>query len=61
LVTHQILDVAAIANELSTTTRTIRNDLELLNQAGWINSSGSTKGRDYELSDLAKEKLARFI
>jgi ATP-dependent DNA helicase RecG len=61
MVMHQIIDVSKIANELSTTSRTLRNDLELLKKEGWINSSGSTKGREYELSDLAKEKLSRYV
>jgi len=58
---HQVLDVSEIANELSTTARTIRNDMEILTQKGWVNSSGSTKGRDYELSELAKERLAGYV
>lgn len=58
---RQVIDVSEIANELSTTARTIRNDLELLTQKGWVNSSGATKGRDYELSELAKERLAGYV
>jgi ATP-dependent DNA helicase RecG len=61
LAIHQFIDVAEIANKLSTTDRTIRNDLDLLTQKGWIIRSGNTKGRDYELSEFAKEKMAQYI
>jgi ATP-dependent DNA helicase RecG len=60
LAIHQFIDVAEIANKLSTTDRTIRNDLEFLTQKGWVISTGSTKGRDYELSEFAKEKMAQL-
>jgi ATP-dependent DNA helicase RecG len=50
LAVHQSLDVEGISAELSTTGRTIRNDLKLLIQMGWVQSLGSTKGREYELS-----------
>jgi hypothetical protein len=44
-----------------TTDRTIRNDLEFLTQKGWIISSGNTRGRDYGLSELAKEKMSQYV
>jgi len=60
LAVHQGLDVNTIAIELSTTARTIRNDLDLLIEKGWVNSFGSTKGRGYELSERGKEVMARY-
>jgi ATP-dependent DNA helicase RecG len=54
------LNVEKAAAELLTTSRTIRNDLDLLVQNGWMNSSGVTKNRDYELTDKGKEKLIRY-
>jgi ATP-dependent DNA helicase RecG len=51
------VDQAAI--ELQTTSRTIRNDLDVLAHKAWIKSTGATKGRDYELTDIGKEKLAK--
>jgi predicted HTH transcriptional regulator len=56
-----MIDVTDIATELSTTDRTIRNDLEFLTQKGWIISSGSTRGRDYELTELAKLKMSKYV
>jgi ATP-dependent DNA helicase RecG len=61
LAIHQLIDVTEIANELSATARTIRNDLELLTQKGWVISTGSTKGRDYELSQFAKERMSQYV
>lgn len=59
LVIHKSLDVEKIATELSISTRTIRNDLEMLLQQGWIDALGNTKGRSYKLNDLGNERMSR--
>ena len=55
-----MLNVEKAAVEMATTSRTIRNDLDLLTQNGWIKTTGATKDRDYELTDIGKEKLAKY-
>ena len=54
------LNVEQIATGLNTTSRTIRNDLDILIQAGWLQGSGTTKGRDYELTGLGIEKMQKY-
>ncbi|HWK07074.1 MAG TPA: ATP-binding protein [Puia sp.] len=58
---QSLFDVEELAAELLISSRTLRNDLALLVQHGWINSSGSTKGRNYSLTSLAKERLSRHL
>ena len=53
-------NVEEAAIKMLTTSRTVRNDLELLIRKGWITSSGTTKGRDYKLTDIGKEKHGRY-
>jgi hypothetical protein len=47
------------AFELQASARTVRNDLDILVEKGWISSSGTTKGREYNLSETGKERLSR--
>jgi ATP-dependent DNA helicase RecG len=55
LVVHLSLDVEQVATELSTSARTIRNDVDLLVTKGWVESSGSTKGRNYKLTGIGQK------
>jgi hypothetical protein len=32
-----------------------------LTQKGWVISTGSTRGRDYELTELAKFKMSQYV
>jgi predicted transcriptional regulator len=50
-----------IAVELSTSARTIRNDVDLLVTKGWVESSGSTKGRNYKLTEAGQEWVSRRV
>jgi predicted transcriptional regulator len=59
LVMHQALDTAQIAVELATTARTIRNAIDLLVTKGWVESSGTTKGRAYKLTEAGKKWVAK--
>jgi ATP-dependent DNA helicase RecG len=61
LVMHQALDIMQIALELSTTARTIRNAVDMLVIKGWIESSGSTKGRAYKLTEAGKKWVAKRV
>jgi ATP-dependent DNA helicase RecG len=61
LVMHQDLDIAQIAIELATTPRTIRNDVELLVTKGWVELSGSTKGRNYGLTEAGQNWVSKRI
>ena len=53
-------NVEEVALETVSTSRTIRNDMDFLAKKGWITSSGTTKGRQYEISALGKEKLVAW-
>jgi len=54
------LNVEKASVELATTSRTVRNDLDMLVQKGWVNSTGATKDRGYELTDTGKGKLEKY-
>jgi len=54
------LNVEKAAIEMVTTSRTVRNDLELLVQSDWVKTIGATKDRDYELTETGKEKLDKY-
>jgi ATP-dependent DNA helicase RecG len=58
LVMHQALDIEQIAVELATTARTVRNAVDLLVTKGWVESSGSTKGRTYRLTETGQKWVA---
>ena len=61
LVMHQTLDIGQIAAELATTARTVRNTVDLLVTKGWIDSSGSTKGRAYRLTEAGQKWVAKRV
>jgi ATP-dependent DNA helicase RecG len=61
LVVHQSLDIEQVAIELSTSARTIRNDVDLLITKGWIEPSGSTKGRSYRLTEVGQKWVSRRV
>jgi ATP-dependent DNA helicase RecG len=58
---NNTFNVEQAAQNLYTTARTLRNDLELLAERGWIERIGSTKGSDYQLSDVGKRKLKQYV
>lgn len=59
LVVHKSLDIELLARELSTSARTVRNDVNLLVTKGWIEPSGSTKGRNYRLTDAGQKWMSK--
>jgi ATP-dependent DNA helicase RecG len=61
LVMHQALNIEQIAVELATTARTVRNAVDLLVAKGWVESSGSTKGRAYRLTDNGQNWVAKRV
>jgi ATP-dependent DNA helicase RecG len=61
LVLHHALDVEGIAGDLSTSSRTIRNDIELLVAKGWVESSGTTKGRNYSLTAAGNKWMSNRV
>lgn len=54
------LSVEKAATELETTARTVRNDLELLIEKGWLSASGATKDRTYKLTELGLNKMKTY-
>ena len=52
-------NVENVAVEMAATSRTIRNDLDILVQNEWVKSIGATKDRRYELTGAGKEQLAK--
>jgi ATP-dependent DNA helicase RecG len=61
LIVHQALDVEGIAADLSTSSRTIRNDIDLLVTKGWVEPSGTTKGRNYSLSAAGQKWVSNRV
>jgi ATP-dependent DNA helicase RecG len=61
LVVHQSLDIERIGAELATSARTICNDVELLIIKGWVEPSGSTKGRNYRLTEAGQKWVSRRV
>lgn len=61
LAMHQDLDVSHTAIDLGTTARTIRNDVELLVNKGWVEPSGNTKGRNYRLTAAGQNWVSKRI
>ena len=53
-------NVENAAVEMAATSRTIRNDLEILVKEEWIKSSGATKDRRHELTGAGKEQLDKY-
>jgi ATP-dependent DNA helicase RecG len=55
------LEPEKLAAILVATSRTIRNDISLLEEAGWIKIKGSTFAREYELSKFGADQAARYF
>lgn len=53
-------NVENAAVEMAATSRTVRNDLDILVQNEWVKSIGATKDRRYELTGAGKEQLAKY-
>jgi len=51
------LDIPSIVEEFGTTSRTVRRDLDLLEEYGWITSSGSTQNKRYFLTKQGLDKI----
>ena len=51
------LDVAVAAAKLNSTERTIRRDLQVLKEKGWVMFTGTTRDRAYQLSEDAFENF----
>lgn len=49
-----------VADKKISPPRTVRNDLDLLVEKGWVKVSGATKGRDYELAEMGAQKLSSY-
>lgn len=54
---NNVLEVNSVAEQLHTTARTIRRDMELLEQFGWITSTGVTNNTSYFITKLGLEKI----
>jgi NADH/NAD ratio-sensing transcriptional regulator Rex len=51
------LDIPSVTEQFGTTSRTIRRDLDLLEEYGWITSSGTTQNKKYFLSKQGWDKV----
>ena len=51
------LDIGPLSERLSASGRTIRRDLEILEQYGWVKSTGATRNRQYSLTEEGLGKL----
>jgi ATP-dependent DNA helicase RecG len=51
------LDIAALSKRFNTSGRTIRRDLEILEQYGWVRSAGITRNKQYLLTPEGLKKL----
>ncbi len=60
LMADQRLNVEEVALQLETSSRTVRNDLDLLTEKGWLTQTGATKGREYRLTSIGLEKLENY-
>jgi predicted HTH transcriptional regulator len=54
---NKVLEINTIAEQLDTTTRSIRRDMELLEQFGWIISTGVTNNTSYFITKSGLEKI----
>jgi ATP-dependent DNA helicase RecG len=50
-----------MAEQLQTTARTIRNDIEILQQHNWVNAKGATNAKEYELTVEGKDKTGKYF
>lgn len=51
------LDIDSLATKFKTTDRTIRRDLELLEEFGWVTSTGTTRNKNYSLTEEGLNRL----
>lgn len=61
LQTKKRIDLNVIAEKFNTNVRTIRRDVKILNDKGWVLFLGTTRNRNYYLSKAAIEKLKKGI
>ena len=61
MVNNEKIEPEKIAEELQTSSRTIRNDLDTLFYENWIMISGETKAREYELTAVGKIRLRKYF
>ena len=61
LILHESLDVEQVATELSSSARTIRNDIDLLITKGWVEAFGSTRGRSYKLTEVSQNWVSNRV
>jgi ATP-dependent DNA helicase RecG len=52
-----VVDLAAMSDQLNTSPRAIRRDLEMMQQQGWIVSVGTTSNKTYYLTEKGLERL----
>jgi len=52
-----LLDIALLAERFGTSGRTIRRDLEMLEQNGWVKSIGATRNKQYSITAEGLKKL----
>lgn len=50
-----------IAVQLETTSRTIRNDMEMLQRLGWLTTKGATNAKEYELTVKGREQAGKYL
>lgn len=55
------LEPEKLAVGLEATARTIRNDIAMLEEAGWVKVKGTTFAREYELSPRGADRAARYF
>ncbi|WP_188934548.1 DeoR family transcriptional regulator [Puia dinghuensis] len=51
------LNIALLSEQFNTSGRTIRRDLEMLEQHGWVKSAGATRNKQYSLTEEGLKKL----
>ena len=55
------LEPEKLAAGLEATARTIRNDIALLEEEGWVKVTGTTFAREYELSKRGSDRAVRYF
>lgn len=58
---EKMLNLNSAAEKFNTDVRTIRRDLKFLNEKGWVLFTGTTRNRNYMLSENAAEKIKTMI
>ncbi len=54
------LDIPLAAAKLNSNERTIRRDLQVLKEKGWVSYSGITRNRAYQLSEEALKNFSNL-